>query len=92
MSRGIFGRSERGKTRKAPKRQKSPCSHRRRTFRKLLLIKSSIRLEVWLLSLLGYSGNNDNAMKKYSCANGKSRIKLPPPIGSMFRPKLRTCI
>jgi len=46
MSKGIFGRSKRGKTRKAPKRQKSPCSHRRRTFRKFLFIRHSIRLEV----------------------------------------------
>jgi hypothetical protein len=42
----MFEGSERGKTRKAPKRQKSPWSHRRRTFRILLLIKFSRRVGV----------------------------------------------
>jgi hypothetical protein len=46
------------------------------TFRKLLLITSSRRLGVWLLSLLGYRWDNNNAMKKYSCANGLSSGKL----------------
>jgi hypothetical protein len=47
------------------------------TFRKLLLMTCSRRLKVWLLSLLGYRRNANNANKKYSCGDGMSRGKLP---------------
>jgi len=42
-----------------------------------------------VFGLLGYRMDNDNAMKKYSCANEESKVKLPPQFGSIFRPKLR---
>jgi hypothetical protein len=50
------------------------------------------KVEVWLLSLLAYREDDDDAMKKYSFANGLSRGKLPPhmpPQGApIFWPKL----
>ena len=71
--------------------QKIPWSLRRGTFWQLLLIKSSRRLGVMLIGLLGYGRDSDNAMKKYSYPIEQSRGKLPLEIALLFKPKLMTC-
>jgi hypothetical protein len=62
------------------------------TFRKLILITTSRRVEVGWFGLLSYRGDNDNAMKKYPYPNGQSRGKLPLKIASFFKPEWKICI
>jgi hypothetical protein len=45
-----------------------------------------------VVSLLGYRWDNNNAIKKYSCANGLSSGKLPPSIGCISRPISKICL
>ena len=42
--------------------------------------------------IIGYGGENENTMRKYSFANGLSREKLLPQGATFFWPGLMTCI